>query len=449
MPREASKVRGWEKERRNRLNEGFASLAKVLPTYDPSVNLSKIAILTKATCAIEQLQNELNKIISPNASDKSTKDDIVKKLQKRIKKLLVRNEQLNNLLRDAEISVPTVVGTVRKFPRKLPWSKRISPDQAKIFQKNEMEKENISSKLVQGQKKKMSVSKANDGLNRPCFFIENPSTTTTKSKINKSGSQKTPVINTTFPFINPTIPYLGPGTLILANGTVMPILSQPQVVVPQSVKIPNVNELNIPKHLQANNQTPIKKNGLSEGKKHIAIRPKHCVTKTNQVNKVPIPALTSRYANSYFFINGTVTNRICERGKNKVLQRGKRKALSLERKAVKRKNDDNTDCIPKKNKINDSVFKNATDAAEIEFEASQNNHLTVSKTSDTTKKATGTSDTTSTIINTSPETVSSESKPSVDEKTVPRLNLAENCVVKSLSVGRFMIKHLNPIKVMI
>lgn len=63
---------------------------------------------------------------------------IIKKLQDRVKKLLVRNEQLSNLLRDAGITVPSVCGTIKRFKKKPLWSERISPEQAEL-RKNEVE----------------------------------------------------------------------------------------------------------------------------------------------------------------------------------------------------------------------------------------------------------------------------------------------------------------------
>ncbi|VEN47445.1 unnamed protein product, partial [Callosobruchus maculatus] len=68
MPR-SSKCREWEKERRNRVNEAFVSLAKVLPNYDPSVNLPKIDILLKAKTAIVELQAQVASIVSPEEKE--------------------------------------------------------------------------------------------------------------------------------------------------------------------------------------------------------------------------------------------------------------------------------------------------------------------------------------------------------------------------------------------
>lgn len=60
----------------------------------------------------------------------------IKKLYERIKKLLTRNEQLSNLLKDAGITVPSECGKI-KFKKPLPWANKISPEQAKVLSKNE------------------------------------------------------------------------------------------------------------------------------------------------------------------------------------------------------------------------------------------------------------------------------------------------------------------------
>lgn len=54
-------------------------------------------------------------------------DEIIKKLQKRIKKLLIRNEQLHNLLKN----VPNYIGKNKNF--------KITTDVSKQLQEHEME----------------------------------------------------------------------------------------------------------------------------------------------------------------------------------------------------------------------------------------------------------------------------------------------------------------------
>lgn len=49
----------WEKERRDRLNQTFDSLSKLLPEYEPATQLSKIEILQRAVEYVEKLQNKI------------------------------------------------------------------------------------------------------------------------------------------------------------------------------------------------------------------------------------------------------------------------------------------------------------------------------------------------------------------------------------------------------
>lgn len=106
---------------------------------------------------------------------------------------------------------------------------------------------------------------------------------------------------------------LGPGTLILANGSIVPVLP-PTPLIPQ-----NPTVITNPTPFLLNQQTVVvvTTNSISQitvppkttqavGSKNVSfvnrglacIKPKRCTTKTVQANKVPIPALTSRYANS-------------------------------------------------------------------------------------------------------------------------------------------------------
>lgn len=55
----SSRNKAWEKDRRDRLNQTFDDLAKLLPKHDPKARLSKIEILQKAIVLIEDLDRKL------------------------------------------------------------------------------------------------------------------------------------------------------------------------------------------------------------------------------------------------------------------------------------------------------------------------------------------------------------------------------------------------------
>lgn len=119
---------------------------------------------------------------------------------------------------------------------------------------------------------------------------------------------------------NPSLNSLGPGTLILANGNILPILPQTQIlptqtiipppiivnptptnnttlfVVSNKVISPSTNKSNVTKtSLQPATNTMTMKVANILSKNFSNIKPKIGVTKTTQINKVPIPALTSQY----------------------------------------------------------------------------------------------------------------------------------------------------------
>lgn len=71
MPRELSKCREWEKDRRERLTKSFVALSKLLPCYDPSIPLSRINILDKAASYIEELQVKVKEVLSSETVNKA------------------------------------------------------------------------------------------------------------------------------------------------------------------------------------------------------------------------------------------------------------------------------------------------------------------------------------------------------------------------------------------
>lgn len=138
----------WEKERRDRLNESFNSLAKLLPCYEPSSNISKIDILIKSAEYISKLKAK-----TCDNSDK-VKNDEIKELNVRIVYLTTRNEQLANLLKDANISIPSECGGQISDKTKK-WSGKITPQKADEINKSKIEKEN---KSAVSNKKKPNVT---------------------------------------------------------------------------------------------------------------------------------------------------------------------------------------------------------------------------------------------------------------------------------------------------
>uniref|UniRef100_A0A1B0CA58 BHLH domain-containing protein n=1 Tax=Lutzomyia longipalpis TaxID=7200 RepID=A0A1B0CA58_LUTLO len=96
--------REWEKDRRDRLNKTFDSLAKKLPQYDPSSPFSKIEILQKTIAFIEELQEKQNELML-SACDKVLLKER-EEFEQNIAVLRCRNSQLAELLRQANITIP-------------------------------------------------------------------------------------------------------------------------------------------------------------------------------------------------------------------------------------------------------------------------------------------------------------------------------------------------------
>lgn len=61
-----SKLREWEKQRRNRLKNTYTELGKLLPTYLPSKTATQIDIIEGAIKHIQELQNKVNNLLAPS-----------------------------------------------------------------------------------------------------------------------------------------------------------------------------------------------------------------------------------------------------------------------------------------------------------------------------------------------------------------------------------------------
>ncbi|XP_064211311.1 mucin-2 [Tribolium castaneum] len=382
MPRESSKCREWEKERRNRLNEAFATLCKLLPCYDPATNVSKIDILRNAASYIEELQTKVKTLVSQDNDEpaKKIKGEELKKLQERIRKLLSKNEQLCALLREAKITIPPGC-SLRKFKPPFNWCNKIMPEQAKILQKKELDKENnASAKKLQGRKftnksrnknstpkhrkailnrsdsKKLRPSKkkkikpiptskcvivlSQPNATQPCYIITNAPSN------NILGGSSTVITNSTL-VANPLVsskaaktvasmPPLGPGTLILANGTIMPVLPQQTVLplAPQIITRPPPIILLPRNPVTTSTPTTTAKTitTTTSVKTLTRIKPKYCLTRTTQVNKVPIPALTSRYSNPEVVLKKNEPKAKAKPVEKKVTKEGEKKSEGEKRK---------------------------------------------------------------------------------------------------------------------
>lgn len=163
---------------------------------------------------------------------------------------------------------------------------------------------------------------------------------------------------------------LGPGTLILANGNVVPVLPQTPTIIPQNRTI-IANTAPIFVNPQPNNTTLIvvtstSSSAVVSSKSSVVnsqicapsskplktlprLKPKVCLTKTVQVNKVPIPALSSSY--SRIFSNQDKFNTAPKVVKQKLAQSVKKAAKVSNEKSQENVTEANTN---KENEKNDS-----------------------------------------------------------------------------------------------
>lgn len=111
---------------------------------------------------------------------------------------------------------------------------------------------------------------------------------------------------------NTPLSSLGPGTLILANGSIVPVLPSTPILPQNPTVLTNPTPFLLNQQtlvvvttspVQSTTVPPKTVQAVSRGVSFVnrslaCIKPKRCTTRTVQANKVPIPALTSRYANS-------------------------------------------------------------------------------------------------------------------------------------------------------
>ncbi|KFB49676.1 hypothetical protein ZHAS_00017926 [Anopheles sinensis] len=109
-----SQNRIWEKERRERLNKTFEDLHRLLPDHDPSSTLTKVEILQRAIELIGKLQKKIKDLMQE--CNDPLKEQLCEQ-EKRLKRLLGRNEELTNLLRKSKITVPPCKYTIAEAER--------------------------------------------------------------------------------------------------------------------------------------------------------------------------------------------------------------------------------------------------------------------------------------------------------------------------------------------
>uniref|UniRef100_A0A6P7F968 Uncharacterized protein LOC114327630 n=1 Tax=Diabrotica virgifera virgifera TaxID=50390 RepID=A0A6P7F968_DIAVI len=453
---------------------------------------------------------------------------LIKKLQDRVKKLLLRNEQLAQLFKDAGIKVSQVFGT-KTFKRPLPYSqlhkkipaqeqqKENDPEKSKVegreepmvqqvegnlkkeYSNNQFASKNISfSKTIHllirrssyGKNytnyeanrtnsvlpPKTKISASNQG--RKCSKTSNKTVKPPKpkkfAKVTQNPNplvlfsrlptiptvtqqilllQNAPVVNNTrssvvrlstgpkarkskkspkkhtVPSTNSSLSTLGAGTLILANGNIISLVSQPQVIVPPLPLTPT----NATIHSSPNVNRIIRKNQ--------PMKAKSCVTNTTQVNKIPIPALTSKYANTS----------ILKKSPEKINKNMTPKVEPAKKTGVKRKLNEKHDKALKKSKSCDNCEKQKDNTNKNDNKIIDKSETEGEKLTDTSETIVATTNTNDTVSNTN-NNLSSGLVPtlpndhliqevSADDQT---LKLMEDKSDKSLNKSNDIQKEVTP-----
>ncbi|XP_050451220.1 serine-rich adhesin for platelets-like [Cataglyphis hispanica] len=143
MPRkENTKAKTWERDRRNRMNTYFKTLADLLPPHQEGRKLNKVDILIHATKYIKELHNRTEELFSSHASE-AHKEELVR-LKKLVTQLMSRTQLLSTLLKEAGISIPAEPALEKISPLK--WSNKFNVDDVdKYFDKIE-EKKTVGTK---------------------------------------------------------------------------------------------------------------------------------------------------------------------------------------------------------------------------------------------------------------------------------------------------------------
>ncbi|GLV38305.1 hypothetical protein CBL_05235 [Carabus blaptoides fortunei] len=319
MPkRELSKCREWERERRDRLKTCFTALGRLLPCYDPSVVLSKLEILQRAAAYIEELQRKNKDLVLGDENVSSVQNDEIKHLHERVRKLVVRNEQLANLLHDAGIKVPSECGGVRTFREPLLWSNRITAERAEVLRTRHMANtaQVVAAPSAPRSGRPTNAEKSGD-VNKLGAAAKERQTTASGTRISTSGISAAAAA------------VLGPGTLILANGSVVPVLPPPVHLVVASTAATTTPPIIVMRQPRVGN-LPLLKPKVPGG-----------CTRTTTVNKLPIPALSSRHALTNFVHN----NRAAAVGRTATTKKRTRKATTPATTATGPADKGSSDCV--------------------------------------------------------------------------------------------------------
>ncbi|GAB0088107.1 hypothetical protein DMENIID0001_024870 [Sergentomyia squamirostris] len=343
----------WEKDRRDRLNKTFDNLAKKLPSFCETSPFSKIEILQKAIVFIESLQKKQNELLQSKCHKVLLKER--EEFEQNITVLRYRNSQLADLLRQANITIPSFKaqnfvknlseaqienlheennanGINTKPEKTKKYSNKLSNEQIDEARENE-EKSRKKSKKVSTKTKSLNEKEGKKPVKRKSSKTKEKAAPVKKEELSVTAASSTSSVQTFSTILsypeaqksvktpaicaisskNVTITHTSLTTPIMATGF-LPI-TVIQAVVPKT---------------QVSDTIKITKR-KNKGR-WIQIRPQPTPMRI-PFGKIPIPALRNTYA--------------------KKKKRVFRKTVRVKENSNRRKNIDDTHTIPEKRKSSD------------------------------------------------------------------------------------------------
>lgn len=135
---------------------------------------------------------------------------------------------------------------------------------------------------------------------------------------------------------------------VLPQQTVLPVLRPPLILVPKT---------------QISSKAVVTSNSSSSTKNLLRLRPKYCLTKTTQINKVPIPALTSRYSSK---------DLICNNKAEPKVKKVKEQEKKIDTVIIDEKTDKASNEAPVKEKVVEEIEKTVETATQPEQTPQEN-----------------------------------------------------------------------------
>ncbi|XP_033218743.1 mucin-4-like [Belonocnema kinseyi] len=167
------KAKTWERDRRQRMDTCYKTLADLLPPHQEGRKRNKVEILLHATKYIRELHNRTDELFCARGTT-AHKEELAR-LKKLVTQLLSYIELLSSLLKDAGITVPDEPA-LEKISPKL-WSNKITTDVTERYIKDQSKKDEKIKQRNQlrssSKKNSNSTPKSSEKSSVRKCFVEN------------------------------------------------------------------------------------------------------------------------------------------------------------------------------------------------------------------------------------------------------------------------------------